>query len=225
MTILRGNLETMDVHDPTDVDQVRSLAVDEVDRMDRLVNDLLLLARSRRPDFLRWEPVDVDDLAAEAFARIRVIGEREWRLTDPVGGTVVADRQRLLQAIVQLAANAVKYSAPGDLIELGLQWETGDRGRVLVISLRDTGVGIEEHQLRRIFDRFQQVRESSRGEGLGLGLAIVRAIAVGHGGEVGVRSAFGVGSIFEIRIPAVAGSGNKAQDETSEEDEQVWQRS
>lgn len=212
LTIIRGNLELMEVGDAEDVDQTRVLVLDELDRMKRLVDDLLLLARSQRPDFVALAPTDVQQLGAELQDRLHLLGDRDWETQHTVRGTMLADRQRLQQAVIQLAANAAKFSSVGDRIEVRLDWSPPTAQvldqvanaveRYLVISVRDTGVGIAPDQVERIFERFGRGAETGQVEGFGLGLPIVQAIALAHGGAVTVDSQVGVGSTFRLWIPA-----------------------
>lgn len=233
LTILRGNLEIMQSDDVEDVEQTRALVLDETDRMERLVTDLLLLAKRARPDFVTLCRVELAELAEEAFARVRMLGEREWRLEADVGAheVVQADRHRLIQAVVQLAANAVRFSDPGDPVTLRVEHRPPDAAvrqrlgldagpepstpagyaavartpALLVIEVEDGGIGIEADDLPRIFDRFGGSGDSGRRrEGLGLGLTIVQAIAQAHDGTVMVRSTPGRGSIFTIWLPGRA---------------------
>jgi len=214
LTIIRGNLELMEVGDAEDVDQTRTLVLDELDRMKRLVSDLLMLARSQRPGFLELAPVDVTRLGHELADRVQLLGDRDWRVDVAAGGTVLADRQRLQQAVLQLAANAVKFSEPGTPVELRLDTrppspEVLERlatpaEEYLVITVRDRGVGISPADADRVFERFGRAAEQSV-EGSGLGLPIVLVIAQAHGGTVTLESLQGVGSTFRIWVPTGAG--------------------
>lgn len=215
LTIVRGNAELLRADDPADVESSRVLILDEVDRMQRLVDDLLMLARSQRPDFYRPAPADVTELALEAMERITSLGQRAWRLHAQAEGALTCDRQRVLQAVVQLAANAVKFSDRGSVVELSTAWASpasdparramaaGGKpaARYLVISVRDEGIGIPADQLTRVFDRFGRADNVGPTEGSGLGLAIVKAIADAHGGAVGVDSVEGEGSTFHLWLP------------------------
>jgi signal transduction histidine kinase len=193
ITIIGGHLETMG-DDPAERRENIEIVSDELDRMSRLVDDLLILARSARPDFLRVEPLDLDLLTEDLFAKARQLGNREWRLDAVAVGLVQADRQRLTQAMMNLADNAVRHTKEGDRIALGSAVE-GDLVRMWV---RDSGPGIAQEDQRRIFERF--AGGGNRGRA-GLGLAIVRAIAEAHGGHVELDSALGVGAAFTIVIP------------------------
>jgi signal transduction histidine kinase len=196
ITIVRGHLELLE-EDPEERDRTLALVQDELDRMHRIVADLLTLAKSERPDFLSLEPVDLTRLTEDLFEKIRALGDRNWR-ADRVGrGIVVADRQRLTQAITQLAHNAVQHTSPGAEIAVGSEVRGGDAR----LWVRDTGAGIAHGDLDRIFDRFARGHQKRASEGAGLGLSIVRAIAEAHGGRVEAQSVVGTGSTFTIVIP------------------------
>lgn len=118
ITIIRGHLELMG-DDPQERAQTLRLVDDELRRMSRLVDDLILLARSERPDFLLRTPVDIGDLLVETLAKATALGPRTWSLDAVPEGSFTVDRQRLAQALLQLAANAVEHTAPGDAITVG----------------------------------------------------------------------------------------------------------
>ncbi|HET9312031.1 MAG TPA: ATP-binding protein [Actinomycetota bacterium] len=197
ITVIRGHLDLMG-EDPEDRRATLELVDDELDRMQRIVNDLLTLAKAERPDFLLFEPVDVATLIEDSFAKAEALGPREWQLGPTCRGVVIADRQRLTQAIMQLAQNAVQHTQPDDRIEIGCRF---DRAAVELWVL-DTGEGIEPDEVEHIFDRFTRGRGRGGSEGAGLGLSIVRAIAEAHHGRVEIESVRGGGSRFTIVIPA-----------------------
>lgn len=203
LTIVRGTLETTDVQDPADVTEAHQIALEELERMGRVVGDLSELAASSRPDYVRPRAVDLAALTRSAFARIEHIAEREWILARSVDVVAEVDEQRLTQAIVQLAANAVRYSEEGSRIWFGVDQVLGPDGPEIRVSVRDEGVGIAEEDQRRIFERFIRA-EGARGSGSGLGLPIVLAIAEGHGGTVRLLSAPGRGSTFTLVLPQVS---------------------
>ena len=212
LTIIRGNLEIMEVGDAEDVDQTRELVLDELDRMKRLVDDLLMLAKAQRPDFVQLAPVDVQQLGREIQDKVHALSDHEWETTISAAGTVTADRQRLQQATIQLAANAAKFSEPRARIEVRLGWSAptaevsaksaAQAQRYLVISVRDQGTGIAPEDAERIFERFGRSEENRSVEGSGLGLPIVVAIAEAHRGAVTLDSMVGAGSTFRLWIPA-----------------------
>lgn len=205
ITIIRGHLELLG-DDPAERQEVVALVLDELDRMHRMVEDLLLLAKAQRPDFLRAEVVDVRGLADEVFAKAQGLAPRAWRFEAIGHGRIVADRQRLTQALVALAANAAAYTDPDVEIAIGSAVTDG-HARLWV---RDEGAGIPLDEQERIFDRFARGAHGRRSrEGSGLGLALVRAVAEAHGGRVELRSRPGAGAMFTIVVPAdPAGPGD-----------------
>ncbi len=196
ITIIRGHLDVMG-DDPQERRETLELVGDELDRMSRLVNDLLLLAKATRPDFLQPETVDLDDLTRELFAKASALAQRDWRLSSVGTGRIVADRQRITQAVMNLSQNAVTHTLSGDAVELGSELRNG-RVRLWV---KDTGPGVPEHEQARIFERFVRLDRAPAGEGAGLGLAITRAVAEAHGGRVELDSRPGGGARFTVIIP------------------------
>jgi signal transduction histidine kinase len=195
ITIIRGHLELLG-DDPQERQETIELVSDELDRMTRFVEDLLTLAKAERSDFLRLEDVDLDLLTEELMAKASALAPRDWTLERIGAGTLRADRQRLTQAVMSLANNAVQHTAEGARIGLGSELHDG-RARLWV---SDDGPGIPLADQERIFDRFAQAGVR-RTDGTGLGLAIVRAIAEAHGGDVVLRSAPGQGSTFTLDLP------------------------
>jgi signal transduction histidine kinase len=196
ITIIRGHLDVMG-DDPEERRETLDLVRDELDRMSRLVNDLLLLAKATRPDFLQPETVDLDDLTRELFAKASALAQRDWRLSSVGTGRIVADRQRITQAVMNLSQNAVTHTLNGDAVELGSELRNG-RVRLWV---KDTGPGVPKHEQARIFERFVRLDRAPAGEGAGLGLAITRAVAEAHGGRVELDSRPGDGARFTVIIP------------------------
>ena len=150
ITIVRGHLELIDPHDPTDVIETRDLAIDELDRMRRLVDEILMLAKARRPDFVQPEPVVVADLLAGVLDKVIALGDRRWLIEATSNEVVTLDPQRITQALIQLVANALKFTQPGSVIALG--------GRIygpeVRLWVRDEGTGIAAEDQGRIFERF-----------------------------------------------------------------------
>lgn len=196
ITVIRGHLELLE-DDPAERRKTMSLVMDELERMQRIVNDLLVLAKSQQPDFLDLQTVDIAELTEEVRAKASAIAPREWRLERAGRGRAVADRQRLTQALIQLAQNAAQHTGEGDPISVGSEVANG-RVRMWV---RDTGPGISPEQQELIFRRFSRGSGGRRSDGAGIGLAIVKAIAEAHHGRVEVDSAPGAGSTFTILIP------------------------
>ncbi len=200
ITIVRGHLEVLDPTDPSDVTTTVELVDDELQRMNRMVSDLLLLAKSEQPTFLHTELTDVTELTREVFDKVRSLGEREWVLETTANAQAEIDPQRITQAVVALADNAVRYTRPGDRIALGSQWAGGN----LRFWVADSGPGVSEADRTRIFERFSRGTSTGpRSDGAGLGLAIIRAIAVAHGGQVLLDSVPGRGATFTVVVPAI----------------------
>ncbi|MBD7918276.1 HAMP domain-containing histidine kinase [Cellulomonas sp. Sa3CUA2] len=202
LTIVRGHLELLDPGDETDVRATQSLALDELDRMQRLVDDLVTLATVDRPDFVRRAPVDVGRLTDDVLEKARGLGERRFVVVARADVVVELDAQRITQAWLQLLANAVRFSAPGALVRLGS--EVAD-GRVLV-WVRDEGPGVPREEEARIFERFHRGQADRVQHGAGLGLPIVAAIAAAHGGRVFLEHpppGAGPGVGFVLDLPAV----------------------
>lgn len=203
VTVLRGHLELLNASDPDDVAQTRELLLDEVDRMSRLVDDLITLAKARRPDFVRPEPVSLAELTESIFAKAGALGERAWRLEAVAGGEVRLDPQRITQAVLQLAENAVKHTDPGAVVALGSERRPGR----VVIWVRDEGDGVPADQRETIFERFGRATVREGDPGFGLGLSLVAAIAEGHGGEVVLTPGSSSGSAFALVLPVDAEPG------------------
>ncbi|MHA7283240.1 sensor histidine kinase [Arthrobacter sp. TMS2-4] len=206
ITIIQGHLELQDASDRQDVEAVRGIALDELERMRLLVDDLVTLAGSARPDFVRPEPTSVDRLTDDVLDKACALGQRRWIVDSRAEGEVLLDARRVTQALLQLAANAVKFSADGSTIAVGSRLD-GDR---LSLWVRDEGIGISAADQRRIFGRFERGPEGKRAEGAGLGLSIVEAIARAHRGGVDVLSAPGRGSTFTLELPATRRSPSGA---------------
>ncbi|SRR5579883_2704991 len=197
ITIIRGHLELLG-DDPQEQRETMELVNDELERMSRIVDDLLLLAKAEQPNFLNPETVDIGLLTRELYTKVKALAERSWLIDDNGTGLIVADRQRLTQAIMNLAQNASQHTVEGDIIALGSEIKNGNA----YFWVRDTGEGIALSDKERIFERFaRSLRSCRRSEGAGLGLSIVQAIAQGHGGHVELASQLGKGATFTIVIP------------------------
>ena len=196
LTILRGHLELLE-HDPKDRQATLALVMDELDRMGRIVDDLLLLAKREQPDFLRLETVDVGSLTDDLHANIATLAPREWVLERRGKGVIVADRQRLTQALVQLAVNASRHAPGTEPIRIGSAVENGEAR----FWVADRGPGIPSEDRERIFARFTRGPMGERAAGAGLGLPIVRSIAEAHHGRVELESEPGAGATFTLVVP------------------------
>jgi two-component system OmpR family sensor kinase len=199
ITVIRGHIETLGAS-PREQEEAIAVIQEELERMNRYVDDLLLLTKAPRPDFLRLGPLDLDLFTHDLFAKAGSLGDRDWRLEGTGVGIVVADQHRLTQAVMNLADNAVRHTRSREPIWLGSAL-AGDQARLWV---RDEGPGVDPADRERIFARYVRAKptDRSRADGAGLGLSIVRAIAEAHGGWAELDSAPGTGSTFTVVIPA-----------------------
>jgi signal transduction histidine kinase len=205
ITIVRGHLELLDPDDASDVAATRELAIDELDRMKVLVDDIALLVKTSRPDFLRRVPVDVAELTEQVLAKARALSpDHEWSITSSAHVVAALDATRITQAWLQLAENAAKYAPAGTGIELGSAVTRRDDAEVLELSVRDHGPGIPQEKLDWVFDRFSRVEVGRGVAGSGLGLSIVAAIAAAHGGRAYAQKPEGSGARIVIALPADA---------------------
>ena len=197
ITIVRGHLELLG-DDPAEREETVRLCTDELDRMTRIVEDLLVLAKADRPDFVTTSEVSLTELTSDIEAKVQSLAPRQWMVEHLGEGVVRLDAQRVTQAVVQLAQNAVQHTEPHSPILLGSRL---DRGRVL-LWVTDRGPGLDPAEREAIFERFG--RGSAAGaSGAGLGLSIARAIAEAHRGQVRVASEPGEGATFTLDLPAV----------------------
>ncbi|MCA1943622.1 MAG: HAMP domain-containing histidine kinase [Yonghaparkia sp.] len=196
ITIVRGHLELLDPTAPDDVRSVRELAIDELDRMAELVNDIDALARVETRVVV--EPVDVGDLTAQVFAKMQAIPGKTWVLSETATAVAPLSTSRITQAWLQLADNAAKYAPEGTTVRVGSTAYSGS----VELWVADEGPGIPAGAEKRIFERFGRA-DTGRGiAGSGLGLPIVAAIARAHGGYVSLDSSSS-GSRFGIVVPTV----------------------
>jgi len=208
LTVIRGQLEVLAAQpDPAgeEVRRVERLVQAEIARISRLVDDLLLLARSEQTDFLRLEPIDLSAFVQELWDGISLTATRRFELGVVPTGSLAADPDRLAQALRNLARNAIEHTAaPDGLVRLGLQRVGVDRIRFLI---DDDGPGIRAAERERVFERFHRTdpaRTRAAG-GAGLGLAIVTAIADAHGGHVSAHAVPGApGARLELELPGFA---------------------
>ncbi|WP_404435222.1 HAMP domain-containing protein [Microbacterium aerolatum] len=205
ITIVRGHLEVMDPADPADARQTQELAVDELDRMGRLVQDLATAAALHGPSPVQPGQVDAADLVAQIARKAQGIAGAAVEM-GPVAETVVMlDAARITQAMLQLAQNAVTHG--GGTMRIGSSL-TGDD---LEFWVRDHGPGVSDEVKPRVFERFHRGTDASGRSGSGLGLHIVQVIARAHRGSARVEDAPDGGAVFVLRVPRVAAVADGAR--------------
>jgi signal transduction histidine kinase len=199
VTIARGHLEVLQRVNGSGGQEVE-VALDELGRIESILERLLLLAKSKQPDFVVPAAIDVEPFLEDVFLRWSEVVPRGWRLGGLEPGTLLADPEALRISLDALLENAVKHTEPVDAICLSCRSERDD----LVIEVADEGVGIPPDAFERIFDRFARAdsaRSRSHG-GAGLGLAIVDAIVRAHGGRCTAANSAEGGAAFSLRFPA-----------------------
>jgi signal transduction histidine kinase len=209
VTIARGHLEVLQRLNGVAGQEIE-VALDELGRIEHILERLLLLAKSKQPDFVVAAEIDVEHFLEDVFLRWSEVVPRSWTLGELVPGTLRADPEALRIALDALIENAVKYTAAADSIALACRAE----GSELAIEVADEGGGVPPEALDRIFDRFARA-DSARSRalgGAGLGLAIVEAVVRAHGGRCEAANSRG-GAVFTLRFPGfeakpvAAGSG------------------
>ena len=196
VTIARGHLEVLQRMNGESAQEV-GVALDELERIEHILERLLLLANSKQPDFVVLGDVEIESFLEDVFMRWSVV-PRNWTLGELSGGTLQADPDALRNALDALLENAVKYTEPADAITLVARSEPSG----LAIEVADEGSGLPPGGLERLFDRFARA-DSARSRangGAGLGLAIVNAIVRAHGGSCEAANSE-AGAVFTLHFP------------------------
>jgi signal transduction histidine kinase len=213
VTIAQGHLEVLRRRNGEGPVQEIDVALDELERIERILERLLLLAKADHPDFVVFGEIDPEVFLEDVLMRWSEVAPRIWRLGRVPAGTLLVDEEALRIALDAILENAVKHTEERDAIELRAR----SAGGSLVIAVEDQGPGIPPEALGHIFDRFARAdsaRTRAHG-GVGLGLAIVDAIAKAHGGTCAVRTAQS-GSIFSLRLPGFTSAHADARERMGE---------
>lgn len=199
LTVLRGRIELLARRDDADTQAEARELLREVTRMDRLVGNLLLLARAERGTLLETRLVPLADLLADLERDMPLLGAESFEISPTPSGSIEADPDRLAQVLRNLVSNAVRHGGPEGTVRVAVE-EAGDSVR---FAVSDDGPGIPPEQLDRVFDRFYRT-DPGRGRdsgGSGLGLAIAKAIVEAHGGSIRATSKPGEGATFRFELP------------------------
>jgi signal transduction histidine kinase len=214
LTVVKGNVGLMRRMGQTDMESLESIE-NEVDRLTRLVGDLLLLAQAEAGKIpLNISIVELDTLVLEVLSEMRVLARDKLslRLGDIDQVLVCGDRDRLKQVLVNLVGNAIKFTPPGGEVLVGL----GKLNNQAQLTVSDNGPGIPAENLPHIFERFfrgekSRTRNQQEGKGFGLGLSIAYWIVRNHNGRIEVTSTEGRGTTFCVWMPL---SDGKCSDES-----------
>ena len=204
LTTLRGNLDLMARMGEGDPESIE-IMLDEVQRMSRLVGDLLLLARADGGgSTLRLAEMELDTILLDVYRQMQRIGQEKGitvNLTRVIPARISGDIDRIKQLLIILVDNAIKYTLPGGEVTLEMIHEN----QTAIVRIIDTGIGIDADHLPNIFDRFYRVDKARTRQqgGSGLGLSIAKWIVMSHKGKIEVDSELGEGTIFTISFPAL----------------------
>jgi len=177
----------------------------QLDKISRLINDLLTLSHMQAGDLSMQEEVfDLDALIRETIEQVQAtIATHRLQLQDTTPVKITGDRDRLGQVLINLLMNAIRYSPQANRV---LVWVRADHGQA-EIGVQDFGIGIDQAYHEQIFERFYQVPDKAERTipGMGIGLYLARTITERHGGRIKVTSCKGKGSIFRVELPMVNG--------------------
>ena len=208
LTVISGQIELLSLPGLTADDAVRIVQLVQVEivRMNRLIEDMLLLATSDRGSSIQKRRFDVRTFLTDLFRGLQGSADRRFELSVSATGALDGDADRIAQAIRNLTRNAIEHTAPGGLVRLTAE----TRGERLELAVEDDGPGIPEAERERIFDRFHRTdgsRSRSLG-GSGLGLAIARAIVIAHGGRIWADQSPEGGARVALELPLLVGESS-----------------
>lgn len=209
LTTIRGNLALLRREPSIGAEEradVLDDMVDESDRLIRLVNDLLTLARAEAGRQLRSEPVKVKPLIEDVCRQARLLGpDRRITCADLLDVAVVGDQDALKQVLLILMDNALKHTTGAITVTAEV---VGER---VAMSVYDSGPGIEPDVLPHVFERFNRGDEARNGPGIGLGLPIAKALVEAQNGTISAESQAGQGSAFIVSLPQAVIHGEDSQ--------------
>ncbi|TDU83947.1 signal transduction histidine kinase [Kribbella voronezhensis] len=198
VTIARGHLELAAISGLTAGAKAGiAVALNQLERMSALSNRLLALARPDSGVGLRRRPTDLSELVEELGTNWSASADRRWQVRNHPTGLVTVDPEWITLAIDALIENAVHFTSDGDTITLGCRL----LDRTCVVTVEDSGPGIEAEDLDRIFDRFWHRMPPHGPMGSGLGLPMARATATAHGGSLTAANRPLGGAVFELTLP------------------------
>ena len=203
LTSIKGFAETLkDVEDQQIREKFLNIINDEAERLTRLINDILTLSHIEQHREEVFETVNVKDVISDVYYLMKNTAESK-NISLSIGSDksiqIIGDSDKFKQMLINLVDNAIKYSENGDSVYMGYE----QKDDMCVIWVEDTGAGIPEKHIARLFERFYRVdkaRSRAKG-GTGLGLAIVKHIVLSFGGSIEVKSSVGEGSKFIVYIP------------------------
>jgi signal transduction histidine kinase len=202
LTVIKGNISIMRRMGEADEESLRSIEA-EVDRLTRLVGDLLLLTQADAGEVpMQRKPVELDTVLLEVYQQMRILAgdQKEVHILEIDQIQVLADRDRIKQVFLNLVANAIQYTPQKGMVNLKLYRQDN----VACFAVQDTGPGIAEEDIPFIFDRFyrgEKSRKRRKESGFGLGLSIAKWIVKNHGGSIDVESEAGKGTTFTVYLP------------------------
>lgn len=201
LTTIRGNIDLLQRQPPIDEedrDDVLADTAEETERLMRLVNNLLVLARADTKRELKLEPVEAQPLIEDVYKQVkRLAPQRAITCADIPNGVISANRDAFKQVLLALLDNAVKHTPPEAAITINAVQNNGQ----FSVSVADTGPGIPPANLPHVFDRFFQASSSRSGGGYGLGLSIAKELTEAQGGAIAVQSEAGNGATFTVTLP------------------------
>lgn len=205
LTTIRGNIELLRHEPPMETKEraeVLADTKDEAERLIRLVNQLLALARADAGQTLRRESLPVKPLLDDAYRQVKLLAPRRTITCESSNdATVIGDRDALKQVLLILLDNALVHTPSGAAVHMAAHMVDGQ----VAISVQDSGPGIGAHLLPHIFERFVRGDASRSGTGTGLGLSIAKELVEAQGGTLEVSSEIGQGSVFTVFLPRIEG--------------------